>query len=168
MASKKGVVITAIILGAITASSFMVWMLPQDNMQITVSDFGLHIAGVENIHRVLYTELDDSFAKLLAGDITAEQYVEIAETASSQVNVQIIQLVESQAPEQWHESYIAYIEALKVQNSIIRETIVAADAVKDGDAARLGESESKIEVLKNEMEQLIMASEASIPVTPEA
>ena len=36
MASKKGIAITIIILGAITGASFLVWMVPQQN-ETTVS-----------------------------------------------------------------------------------------------------------------------------------
>jgi len=164
MASKRGVVTTAVILGAITAASFAVWMIPQNTSQtITVSDFGNHLEGVQNIHRVLSQELDGSFAQLRSGDITAEEYVRTAETASTQINAQIIQLVESRASEEWHESYISYIDALKTQNSIIRETIVAANAIEDGGREGLDEAVSRIESLRGEMDSLIRASVQSAP-----
>jgi len=164
MASKKGVITTAIILGAITAASFAVWMIPQNTSQtITVSDFGNHLEGVQNIHRVLSQELDDSFMQLQNGDITAEEYVRTAETASTQINAQIIQLVESQASEEWHESYINYIDALKTQNSIIRETIVAADTIENKGQEGLDEAISRIESLKDEMDSRIQAAVQNTP-----
>jgi len=164
MASKKGAVTTAVILGAVTAASFAVWMIPQDTSQtIAVSDFGNHLEGIRNIHQVLSQELDDSFTQLQNGDITAEEYVRTAETASTQINTQIIQLVESRASEEWHESYINYIDALKTQNSIIRETIVAASTVEDKGREGLDEAASKIESLKDEMDSLIQASVQSTP-----
>ncbi len=164
MASKRGVIATAVILGAITAASFAVWVLPQDTAQtITVSDFGNHLEGVQHIHQVLSEELDGSFAKLQDGEMTAEQYTQLAEAASTQVNTQIIQLVESQASEEWHESYISYIDALKTQNSIIRETIVVAGAIGDRGQEGLAGSISRIESLKGQMDSLIRASVESIP-----
>ncbi len=164
MASKKGVAATAVILGAITAASFAVWMLPQGATQtVTVSDFGGHLEGVQNIHQVLSEEVDDSFARLQSGEMTAGQYVQMAETASDQVSAQIIQLVESRASEEWHQSYISYIDALRTQNSIIRETIVVAGAIEDGGRQGLDDSISRIESLKDEMDSLIRASVEGIP-----
>ena len=44
MASKKGIVITVIILIAISAASFSVWMIPQNNqISFVVTDFGAHL-----------------------------------------------------------------------------------------------------------------------------
>lgn len=162
MASKRGVAITAAILGIVTAASFIVWALPHDDArQAAVSDFGAHLEGVQGIHGVLSEEIDDSFARLQRDEITAEQYVESAEAASSQVNSQIVQLIQSGAPEQWHESYLTYADALRVQNSIIRETVVAAGGIGDSDA--LAEAESRIGSLRAEMDSLVRASADAAP-----
>ena len=164
MASKKGIVMTAVILGAITAASFMVWVLPHDTEQtISVSDFANHLDGVQSIHMVLSEELDNSFASMQADQITTEQYIEMAEAASGQVNMQIIELVESRAPEQWHQSYISYIDALKTQNTIIRETIVAANLISEGDLDGFDETMSKIESLRDEMNSYVQSSAQSTP-----
>jgi len=164
MASKKGVVITAIVLGAITAASFLVWTIPQEAAQtISVSDFEGHLDGVQSIHQVLSGELDASFERLQAGEITARQYVEMAEATSTQINSQIIQLVESGASEEWHESYISYMDALKTQNSIIRETIVVANAAEETGQRGLEESLARIEELRGDMQSLIEASVKSHP-----
>ena len=64
---------------------------------------------------------------MLNEKISPEDYIKIAEISSSQINSEIIQLVGSNPPEEWYESYLNYIEALKKSNSYIRETIVVAN-----------------------------------------
>ena len=166
LASKKGIAVTAIILGAIAIASFSVWIIPQNvttSQTITVSDFSNHIEGVENIHEILAKELEQSFQSLQDGQITAEQYKEIAENTSTQINSQIIELVESKAPEKWHQSYIDYIEALKTQNSLIRETTVAASIIEKQGQADFEASLNKIDELKSNMESLIDTSKQNKP-----
>ncbi len=156
--------VTAIILAAIAAASFFVWTIPQDTTQtMAVSDFENHIDGIENIHQVLAEELEQSFQSLQNGEITVEQYNEIAETTSTQINAQITQLVKSDASEEWHESYINYIEALKTQNSLIRETIVAANIIEKRGEADIEASLEKIEEFKASVDSLVEASNTNKP-----
>lgn len=165
-ATKKGIVVTTIILAAIASASFFVWLIPQ-NTQTTVTvvtDFESHIQGVANIHKVLKEELDDAFEKLQNKEITPQEYEQIAQTTSTQINSQIIQLVESKAPEIWHQSYIDYIEALRAQNSIIRETMVVSNLIeKQAEQENIQESIDKINELKSGMESLIESSSQNIP-----
>lgn len=161
MASKKGVAVTAALLGGILAASFAVWALPQGpGTAIEVSDFEGHIDGVQGIHRVLSEELDSSFRDLQEGRITAEQYRELAETTSSQINEQIVGLVGSGADEAWQASYAAYLEALRTQNTLVRETIAAAETAGERGAQ---ESAQRIEDLQERIEALVAESERARP-----
>lgn len=155
---------TAVILGAIATASFFVWIIPQDDRQtIIVSDFDGHLKGVQSIHQILSQEIDESFQMLQNGQITPEQYNEIAETTTDQINSQIVSLVQSQASEQWHPSYIEYIEALKTQNSIIRETTVVANMMQKQADRDIKESLDRIEELKSSMWALIAESSQNVP-----
>ena len=132
MATKKGIVITVVILAAITAASFLVWLIPQNfETKIIISDFGVHLDNVKEIHSTLNNVINEEFQNMLDRKISPQEYIDLAEVSSSQVNSQIIQLAGSKAPKEWHESYLNYIEALKVFNSEIRETIVAANLISE-------------------------------------
>ena len=62
MASKKGVILTIGILAVITGTSFLVWLMPQNNeISIVVSDFESHLDGVKEIHRTISEGLDEEF-----------------------------------------------------------------------------------------------------------
>lgn len=165
MATKKGIIVTVIILAAITGASFLVWLIPQNNeTKLTITDFGAHLDNVKDIHSTIQTEVDKEFQNLLNEEITSKEYIEIAEISSSQITSQIMTLVESKAPSEWYESYLNYIESLKKFNLQIRETIVVATMMDEGkDSSEIQEILEKIDVLKTESKTMVMASDETRP-----
>jgi len=165
LATKKGIAVTVVILAAITAASFLVWLIPQNiENKIIVSDFEAHLDNIKEIHFTLQTEVDQEFQNMLNGKINSTQYIEIAEVSSSQVNSQIIQLVESKAPEEWHESYLNYIESLKKFNLQIRETIVVATIMNENnESGKIQDILEKIDSLRKDSESLAIASDDTRP-----
>ena len=158
--------VTGVILAAITAASFVVWLIPQNfQSEIIISDFEVHLDNVKEIHATLNNEINEEFNKMLENKITPEEYINLAEISSSQVNAQIIQLVESKAPQEWHESYLNYIESLKIFNSEIRETIVIASMVSDDkqNSNEFLEVMKKIDSLKNDTQSMIKVSDQARP-----
>jgi hypothetical protein len=165
LATKKGIAVTIVILTAITAASFLVWLIPQNiENKIIISDFEDHLDNIKEIHFTLQTEVDQEFQNMLNEKITPKEYIEIAEISSSQVNSQIIQLVESKAPEEWHESYLNYIESLKKFNSQIRETVVVATIMsEDNESNEIQDILEKIDSLRKDSESLSITSDNTRP-----
>lgn len=165
MVSKKGAVITGSILAAITIASFLVWLTPQNNEQtFVVSDFETHLNDVKEIHGVLVDGIESEFQKMLDEDISPTEYIDAAQVSSSQIQSQIIQLVESKAPQEWEESYMNYIESLRSTNSQIRETIVVAEMIKNGaDKNKIDEELAKIDELREKSQSYATASDNSRP-----
>jgi hypothetical protein len=165
LASKKGVWLTIVILVAITITSFFVWLTPQSyDATFVVSDFKSYLDGIKEIHGTLADGIEKEFQKMLNGDITPDQYIEVAEISSSQINSQIIQLVESKASQEWQESYLNYLEALRATNSNIRETIVVANMIKENaDKQNVDEVLKKIDQLKEESKSFVSASDSARP-----
>lgn len=165
MASKKGITLTILILIGITSASFVIWFVPENNeMTFIVSDFETHLDSVKDIHKIISETVDNEFQNLLNGETSPQNYIKQVKTSSSQINSQIMQLVESKATEEWQESYINYIESLKQYNSYLRETIVVATLIDDG--AELNEIENviqKINELRENSESLILKSDNSRP-----
>ena len=157
MASKKGIIVTAIILVAITAASFLFWIIPQENPStLVVSDYANYLDGVKKIHEVLQESIETEFQNLLDGKTSPDEYIAITEVTTSQVTVQISEFVTSKPPEEWQDSYISYMEALKKFNSYIVETKVAANMLKEGQIDT--EVIQKIESLRLESQELINKS----------
>lgn len=166
MASKKGITVTVIILVSITLASFIFWLIPQENeATFSVSDYQNYLDGVKNVHDVLDQEIDSSFNDLIQGDISSDEYIIKAETTSDQVVEQISSLVTSKPSEEWQESYINYMDALRKFNSQIRETVVLAEIINSGEypSDKYDQSVSKINELESEIDALVNLSEQSRP-----
>jgi hypothetical protein len=165
MASKKGISLTIGILLAITIASFTFWFVPENNeITVIVSDFGSHLDGVKDVHGAIKEGIEFEFQKLLNEEISPQQYIESAEISSSQIKSQIMLLVESKATEEWQESYINYIESLKQYNSYIRETIIVASLMQNGN--ELTEIENifgQMNEFKENSESLIFRSDSTRP-----
>jgi len=157
MASKKGITVTVIILVAITAASFLFWVIPQENPStLVVSDYENYLDGVKKIHEVLQESIETEFQNLLNEKTSPDEYITITEVTSSQVTAQISEFITSKPPEEWQDSYISYMEALKKFNAYIVETKVAANMLKEGQIDT--EIMQKIESLRTESQELINKS----------
>ena len=165
MASKKGIVVTAIILAVITGVSFLVWLIPQNyETTFVVSDYGEYLDGVKNIQEVLRESIDIEYQNLRNGKISPEDYIAITDVTSSQVTAQISEFVTSKPPEEWQDSYISYMDSMKKFNSYIVETKVLAKMIENGSTEEeMSETIQKIELVKTESLDLVKISEESRP-----
>jgi hypothetical protein len=165
MASKKGVVITGIILAAITGASFLSWIIPQDyETTFVVSDYESYLDGVKNIQEVLEESADIEYQNLRSGKTTPQEYITVIEVTSSQVTTQISEFVASKPSEEWQTSYISYMNAMMKFNSYITETKVLANLIENaGSEEKMNETLEKIDLLKTEYRELIKNSDQARP-----
>ncbi len=165
MASKKGIIITVIILAVITGVSFLSWIVPQDNQTtFVISDYGNYLDGVKKIQEVLQESIDIEYQNLHNGDISPEDYTKITQVTSSQVTTQISEFVTSKPPEEWVDSYISYMNAMKKFNEYIIETKVVANLIeKESVEKEMAETILKIEILKTEYQEYVKISDESRP-----
>tara|TARA_B100000029_G_scaffold38479_1_gene36077 strand:- start:1049 stop:1621 length:573 start_codon:yes stop_codon:yes gene_type:complete len=147
MGSKKGVVITVVILVAITIGSFMVWFgnPTSTEMTIVVTDFENHDTGIVERHKIVYNSIEKSFESFLNNEITADEYEKIAETGSSQNNALLMELAYSDAPEEWQETYVNRIASFKSFGAYIRESMVFSTYLTE----EVEELQQKNEILEN-------------------
>ena len=160
MASKKGIVITGIILASITAASFLLWIVPQENNStFIVTDYEEYLDGVKNIHEVLQESMDIEYRNLQDGKISPSEYIIITEVTSSQVTTQISEFVTSKPSEKWQESYISYMNGMKKFNEYIIETRVLANQIENESIdSKILETVNKIESIKVESIEYIKKS----------
>ncbi|MBA4453976.1 MAG: hypothetical protein H2B05_03425 [Nitrosopumilaceae archaeon] len=164
MASKKGIAVTIIILAAITAGSFLFWMIPQENqMSLVISDHENYLDGVKEIHSIMKETISTEFQNLKDETISPDEYLRIADVTSSQITSQISEFVTSKPPSEWQDSYISYMDSLKNFNSYVTETKVYANLVKEGKTDQFEETMSKINSLQLESERLAEISDNSRP-----
>ena len=165
MASKKGIGVTIAILVGVVAASFMVYLIPEDTtMKIVVSDFEKHLDITKEKASMEITSIDESFEKLMEKKISPDEYINIAEVSSSQINSLIIELTSSGAAQEWYDSYANYIGALKKLNEKITETIVVANLMNsDNNSNSINEIITKIHQLETESLDLIKNSDNTRP-----
>ncbi len=165
MVSRKGAIVTAIVLAAITGGSFLVWLAPvEDQTTFVVSDYEDYLDGVKNIHEVLQESIELDYQGLRDGRISPQDYSDITDVTSSQVTAQISEFVTSKPPEEWQASYISYMEAMKKFNEYIVETRVLASMIEnDSSQDRVSQVIQKIEELKSESQELSKTSDESRP-----
>jgi len=165
VASTKGIAITIAILVGVVAASFLVYLIPEDTtMKIIVSDFKKHLDITKEKASMEVTGIDGSFEKLMEKKMSPDEYIRIAEVSSSQINSLIIELTNSGATEEWTESYVNYIGALKKLNEKITETIVVANLMNsDNNSNSINEIITKIHQLETESLDLIKKSDNTRP-----
>jgi len=165
MASRKGIGVTAAILVGVVAASFLVYLIPEDTaMKIIVSDFGEQLDITKERALMESSSIDESFKKLMENDMNQDEYIRIAEVSSSQILTLIIELKDSGATQEWTESYVNYIGALKKLNEMITETIVVANLMdNDDNSDSINEIVDKIRQLKTESLDLTKKSDAARP-----
>ena len=165
MASRKGIGVTIAILVGVVAASFLVYLIPEDTtMKITVSDFGEHLDITKERALMESSSIDESFKKLMENDMNQDEYIRIAEVSSSQILTLIIELKDSGATQEWTESYVNYIGALKKLNEMITETIVVANLMdSDDNSNSINEIIAKIHQLETESLDLIKKSDNTRP-----
>ena len=165
MASKKGVGITIAVLVGVVAASFLVYLIPEDTtMKIVVSDFGEYLDITKEKAMLGSVSIDESFEKLMEKKMSPNEYIGIAKVSSSQINSLIIELTDSGATQEWVESYVNYISALKKLNEKITETIVVANLMNDDDNSNsINEIIAKMHQLETESLDLIKKSDNTRP-----
>jgi hypothetical protein len=129
-----------------------------------ISDYGDYLNGVKNIQEVLQESIDIEYQNLHNGDIAPEDYIIITEVTSSQVTTQISEFVTSKPPNEWVDSYISYMDAMKKFNEYIVETKVVANLIeKESFEKEMAETILKIEILKIEYQEYVKISNESRP-----
>lgn len=141
------------------------WIIPEDNeTTFIVSDYAGYLDGVKNIHEILQESMDIEYQKLQEGKISTEEFTEITEVTSSQVTTQISEFITSKPPQEWQDSYINYMEAMKKFNEYISETKVLANQIENkSPESEMNETKEKINKIKNEISEFIELSDISRP-----
>jgi len=172
MASKKGIAVTIAILVGVAVFAYSLPFLASiaesksldTEMKIIVSDFGKHLDITKERAAMEYSSIDESFEKLMEKKMSPNEYIGIAKVSSSQINSLIIELIDSGATQEWVESYVNYISALKKLNEKITETIVVANLMNDDDNSNsINEIIAKIHQLETESIDLIKKSDNTRP-----
>lgn len=160
----KGVIITGIILAAITIASFSVWLIPQSiPTRFLVSNAQEDLDGLLEQQKTILEYTGKEFENMINGGITADNYINIAEISHSQINSLIIKVIDSEVPSEWNNSYVALLESLRSHNSYLMETIVVAKKLKDNPQADVSSEMSKIGQYLRQADDYLTQSDLARP-----
>jgi hypothetical protein len=165
VATKKGIILTAVILGIITAASFSLWLIPQHtNSGPLISDYRSELESIKERHDIIINETSDELKTMLGGSLSPDDFITRAQTSSSQIDSLLSEIIESRAPQEWRESYLNYGEALKKYNDYLTETIVIANKVKDNVSINdLQDELQKLDSVKKESEAYAIKADETKP-----
>jgi hypothetical protein len=165
MATKKGIIITATILGVITVASFSIWLIPQHGgSSFVISDYRNELDSIIERHKVIMNEIDDDWKNLIAGSLSFDDFIARAQTSTSQINTLLSEIIESRAPQEWDESYLNYGESLKKYDDYLTETIVIANKMKGGVSINdLKDELQKLDIIKKESESFAIKANETKP-----
>ncbi|MGI0046388.1 MAG: hypothetical protein ACREBB_04270 [Nitrosotalea sp.] len=165
MVTKKGIIVTVIMLGAITAASSLIWIFPQNRgSTVAVSDYGNEIESVKERHALVMGEMDSDLQSMLNNTLSPDDFVTRAQASSSQTTSLTAELIESNPPTTWRESYLNYDEALKKYNDYLTESIALANKIKSGiSSSDLSDEMAKLDSLKNDTNSFIIMSNETRP-----
>ncbi len=165
MATKKGIVITVIILGAIASASSIVWLLPQNKEPtVVVSDYGNELDSVKERHVIISSDMESNLHSLLNQTLSPDDFINMTQVSSTQVTSLITELIESNPPVEWRESYLNYAEALKKYNDYLAETVSLANKMKGGiSSSDLNDELAKLTSFENETNSFIVKSNETKP-----
>jgi len=165
VATKKGIILTAIILSIITAASFSLWLIPQhENSGPLISDYRSELESIKERHDIIINEINDGLKNMLAGSLSPDDFISRAQTSSSQVDSLLSEIIESRAPQEWRESYLNYGEALKKYNDYLTETIVTANKVRGNVSINdLQDELQKLDSVKKEYESYAIKANETKP-----
>lgn len=138
LSSKKGIAATIGILGLITVASFVIWIVPQQNIQtqIIVSDYTQHLNDIDEQRRAIAEAASLQFSGVLDGSIAPQDHIDAARESSVIVKRQLADLLRSGADAPWHASYGMYVESLRSLDEYIGETVVVSKLVASGEEPR--------------------------------
>lgn len=164
MKSKKGFIITAAVLAAITAASFSIWFIPQDTQtKIIISNPKDELDALIDQQKTIAASDKEEFEKMVSGQITPDNYAMIAEVSSSQIRAMIISITEPNTSQEWLASYSALAEALRAYNTYLRETVVVAEKLKADPVADISEEQIRLDQYLAQTQESISTSNSARP-----
>lgn len=148
-----------IILAAITAGSFTIWLMPQTTQtRFVISNAKENLDEIIEQQKTVSDSISEELMRMLNSQITPDNYINIAQISSSQVNSFIITIIQSDVPEEWRESYSAYTDFLRAYNSYLQETIVIANKLKENSGADIAKDKAQIDSMLNDANAIADAS----------
>ncbi len=162
MASKKGIIITAVIAAAIVGSSFLIWLVPESSPSsitgLPRDDSGI-ISDLYSRHHSLATNIESKFEQWKSGEATSSDMLGQINLDRSDIQNMRQQLDSASPAQEWQQSYDFYIQAL---DSFMVYLDLMQTIIEEND--RMSDSNVKLDGLKHEWEGHVNSSINAMPI----
>ncbi len=157
MVTRKGIALTAAIIGGFTAASFLVYLVPSSPHSAVVqsADPKSELISAMDRNQAIVDEFQSTFQMWKSNEVNKTGFSDRADTAISQVNELTLELRRSNVPEKWTHGYVLYIQALENYKAYFEKTKEYVNYVSTANSdPRHGES------LLNSMSELLAKSQS--------
>jgi hypothetical protein len=115
LVTKKGIALTAAIIGGFTAASFLVYFVPSapQGAVVVPTDPATELAFAMDRNQAIVDDFQSTFEMWKNNELNKDEFNKHADAAVNQVNELMLELRRSDAPEEWVQSYVLYIQALE-------------------------------------------------------
>ncbi len=115
MVTKKGIALTAAIMGGFTAASFLVYFVPTQPQSevVTPADPETELVFAMDRNKAIVDDFKSAFQMWTNNELSKDELDGRAAAAMEQVNALMVELRRSNPPEEWVQSYVLYIQALE-------------------------------------------------------
>lgn len=168
MVTKKGIALTAAIIGGFTAASFLVYFIPTgpQSQIILPADPASELVFAMERNEAIVKEFELTFEMWRNKELDRSQFDERTDAGVEQVDALMLELRGSNPPEVWVDSYFLYIQALENYKGYFEKTKEYVDHISGAGGDDQGQGEllqDSISQLRNDAEYLAEQSKAVMP-----
>lgn len=157
MATRKGIALTAAIIGGFVAASFLVYFIPSSpQSQVVVpTDPGTELVFAIDRNQAIVEDFQSTFEMWKNNQVNKDEFNKHADAAENQVSELMLELRRTNVTEEWTQSYVLYIQALENYKTYFEKTKEYVNYISAGNAdPRQGEA------LLNSMSELLTKAQS--------
>lgn len=165
MVTKKGIALTAAIMGGFTAASFLVYFVPTQPRSEVVAptDPETELVFAVDRNQAIVDDFQSAFQMWTNNELSKDELDGRAEVAVDQVNALMLELQRSNAPEEWVQSYVLYIQALDSYKAYFEKVREYVNMAPDTDPTRGQVLLDSMSELLTKAQSLTQQSEDAMP-----
>ena len=143
MATRKGIALTAALIGGFVGASFLIYLVPSSPQSkvLVPTDPETELVFAMDRNRAIVDEFQSTFEMWKNNEVNKDRFNENADSAVNQVNELMLELRGNNVPEKWVQSYALYIQALEDYKAYFEKTKEYVNYISSGNAdPRQGEA----------------------------
>ena len=162
--TKKGIALTAAIIGGFVGASFLVYLIPSSPKSdvARIADPATELVFAFDRNEAIVGDFQNAFEMWKNDELSKDEFDTRADAAVNQVTALALELRRTSVPEEWSQSYVLYIQALESYKEYF-ESAKEYVGVANSDPSRGETLLDTMEELLNKAESLAQQSDDAMP-----